>query len=296
MKKLLLLVAAGLIPAAHLAARDSGLQPFRIGGYEVYVLTESSSPSNVNILIDAPQAVLDKYAPDGTVPSAVNAVLIKGDGKVWLVDTGLGQKIFALMAAAGVAPEEVGCVCLTHMHGDHTGGMLRDGKPAFPNAEVMLSRREYTYWASREEMEKMPERARGNFTSAQKIFDVYADRLTLLDPKEIGDEMENGIIPVAAYGHTPGHTMFMIKHRMDELLIWGDITHAMAVQMPHPEISVRYDADPDMARASRQSVLRYLTADPDRGPYVIGMHVPSTVPGTVSVDKTTGGYAFDAVE
>ncbi len=51
-----------------------------------------------------------------------------------------------------------------------------------------------------------------------------------------------------------------------------------------------------MARASRQSVLRYLTADPDRGPYVIGMHVPSTVPGTVSVDKTTGGYAFDAVE
>lgn len=286
----------GLVPASHLAAQGGEPKAFRIGGYEVYVLTENSSAGNVGILIDAPQAVLDEYAPGGTFPSAVNAVLIKGDGKVWLVDTGLGQNVFVRMAAVGVAPEEVDYVLLTHMHGDHTGGMLRDGKKAFPNAEVMLSRREHDYWASREQVERMPERARGNFVSAQKIFDTYADRLTLLDPKQIGDEMENGITPVAAYGHTPGHTMFMLRHRWRRLLIWGDLTHAMAIQMPHPEISVHYDTDPAIARESRLKVLREITGKSDWTTFVIGMHVPAVYPGLVYPAGTSGSYVFDSGE
>ncbi len=167
MKKLFLLFAAGLISIAHLAAQGNKPEPFRIGGYEVYVLTEDSSPISADILIDAPQTVLDKYAPGGTIPSATNAVLIKGDGKVWLVDTGLGINIFARLSELGVEPGDVDYIYLTHMHGDHTGGMLRDGQRAFPNAEVIVSRREHDYWASREELEKLPDDERGRFVSLQ---------------------------------------------------------------------------------------------------------------------------------
>ncbi len=296
MKRLFLLFAAGLMPAANLVAQGGKPEAFRIGGYEVYVLAENSSPGNAGILIDAPQAVLDECAPGGTFPSAVNAVLIKGDGKVWLVDTGLGQNIFARMAELGVGPADVDYVYLTHMHGDHTGGMLRDGEKVFPNAEVIVSRREHDHWASRKEMEKQPPRARGNFEAAQKIFSAYADKLTLADPKNINDEMDNGLTTVAAYGHTPGHMMLMIRHRWKRLLIWADLTHAMAVQMPHPEISVRYDTDPAMARESRLEVLRDITTDSDWSTYVIGMHVPAAYPGMVHKGERAVSYVFDAGE
>ncbi len=301
MKNLFLLITVGMMPTAHLAAQSGKPEAFRIGKYEVFVLTENSSASSVNILIDAPQAVLDKYAPDGTVPSAVNAVLIRGNGKIWLVDTGLGRRIFELMAAAGIAPEDVDYVCLTHIHGDHTGGMLRDGEPAFPNAEVIVSRKEHDYWTDPEQMAKLQPRARGGFEAAQKILSAYRDRrrLTLIDPQEhIGEEpgFDDGIGAVAAYGHTPGHTMFTLRDDLVTLLIWGDIAHAMAVQMPHPEISVRYDTDPDMARKSRLEVLRYLAGESGRWTYVVGMHVPATEPGRVFKTDTPDSFAFRTVE
>ncbi len=114
----------------------------------------------------------------------------------------------------------------------------------------------------------------------------------LADPKNIGDEMYNGITPVAAYGHTPGHMMLMICHAQKRLLIWADLTHAMAVQMPHPEISVLYDTDPVMARESRLEVLRNITADSRWSTYVIGMHVPASYPGFLHKGESSESYVF----
>lgn len=289
MKNLILSVAAVLV-MLPLAAREKP-KAFPVGGYEVYLLVENSGNGSTDILIDAPKAVLEKYAPDGTFPNAVNAVLIRNGNEIWLVDTGFGRNIFGDMAALGIAPEDVNHILLTHMHGDHIGGMFRDGEPAFPNADVTVSRREYDYWSSAEEMNRQPENRRGGFIAAQKVFAEYGDRLLIVEPSLITDEFSDGITPVAAYGHTPGHIMFMIKDGREQLLIWGDLTHAMAIQMPHPEISVTYDVDPAMARANRMAVLRNIA---DKDIAVFGMHVRADggYPGKVYQDGALGGYTF----
>ncbi len=289
MKNIVLLISCFI--SFSLAAQD-GRKPeaYMVGKYEVYILSEGSGEGNTGILIDAPQDVLSEYVPDGAFPIATNAVLVRDGNKVWLIDTGYGRNIFDQMEAVGVSPEGVHYIILTHLHGDHIGGMLRDGEKTFPNALVAVSRKEYDYWTSDEEMHRLPENRRGNFLPAREVLEKYEAKLDILDENIIGSVTDEN--PRAgflrAYGHTPGHVMFLIKDGGEQLLIWGDLTHAMAVQMPRPEISVTYDHDPDMARKSRQEVLGYASAN--KIP-VTGMHLPAPKIGTV-VEKHGGGYDF----
>lgn len=264
---------------------------YQIGSYNVYMLIESEGNGNTSILIDAPQAVIEKYIPDGTYPNAIHAVLIEKKGEVWLVDTGFGRNIFGQMATVGISADDVNHILLTHMHGDHIGGMLKDGHPAFAHADVTLSFKEQAYWGSKEEMMKVPDNKRGGFVAAQNVLSVYADRLKIQEPYVIGEAPAEGIHMLEAYGHTPGHVMFLLQDGKDKLLIWGDLTHAMAVQMPHPEISVTYDVDPDMARESRIKVLKYVS---EHNLPIAGMHIASPGVGEIKADKHSGGYQFTA--
>ncbi len=271
-KRILTFAGAVLAAASPLAAQPEAI---RVGAYEVYVLQESAGAGNTGVLIDAPAEALARYAPEGTFPNATNAVLVRKGDSVWLVDTGFGRTIFDKMAALGIAPADVDEVLLTHMHGDHIGGMLREGAKAFPNAAVSLAQREFDHWTAEKN------------EAAMNIFSAYGDAVRKFEPVEIDAPMAEGITPVAAYGHTPGHVMFMIKDGDNQLLIWGDLTHAMAIQMPHPEISVRYDTDPAMARESRVKVLRHVAAN---GISVVGMHIPAATEGRVVAAGS--GYEF----
>ena len=133
----------------------------------------------------------------------------------------------------------------------------------------------------------MPENNRGNFMSAQSVIKAYGDKVRIDEPFTLSEEFEDGISMIEAYGHTPGHVMFLVKDGGNHLLIWGDLTHALAVQMPHPEISVTYDVDPDMARETRLKVLKYVS---DNEIPVAGMHIPFS--GTGMVKKAQTGYTF----
>jgi glyoxylase-like metal-dependent hydrolase (beta-lactamase superfamily II) len=277
-KQLLTIAGAALTAVSPLAAQQTASIPetIRVGtATEVWVLVESSGHGGTGALIDPPAEVLARYVPDETFPNATNAVLVRRGDQVTLIDAGYGRTIFEKMAALGIAPEDVDEVLLTHMHGDHIGGMLREGAKAFPNATVSLAQREFDHWT-----------ATGN-EQAMKIFEAYAGSLKMLSPVEVDSPMGQGFTPVAAYGHTPGHTMFMIRDGYEQLLVWGDLTHAMAVQMPHPEISVRYDVDPAVARESRMKVLRVVAAE---GIPVVGMHIAATTPGDVVASGS--GYEF----
>ncbi len=277
-KRILTMAGAALVAVAPLAAQSAEKpEAIRVGSYEVFVLQESAGEGNTGVLIDAPAEVLARYAPAGTFPNATNAVVVRRGDRVWLVDTGYGRTIFERMAALGIAPADVDQVLLTHMHGDHIGGMLREGAKAFPNATVSLAVREFDHWTAEKN------------EAALKIFSAYGDALRKFEPVEIDAPMAEGITPVAAYGHTPGHTVFMIKDGEHRLLIWGDLTHAMAIQMPHPEISVRYDSDPAAARRSRVKVLRHVAANDIP---VVGMHIPATTEGRLAA--TGNGYGFRA--
>lgn len=275
-----------LIPISVIvmSQNSSDTYTYKVGEIEVSLLNEVQNQGNKSILIGASAEVLEKTIPNGTFPNAVNAFLIKDGNKNILVDTGFGTKLFDNLLSLGVTPEQINIVLLTHMHGDHISGMLKDGKKAFPNAKVYVSQAEHQYWT---------ENAKSN-KSQQEVFSIYKDELTLFEPVT-WEEKENllpNIKAIKAYGHTPGQTMFLIESGNQELLIWADLTHAMAVQMPYPQISVTYDNNPEAAAAVRIAVLKYVAKN---NITIAGMHIPYPAIGMITEGKDNG-YIFTPVE
>ncbi|MDR2146017.1 MAG: MBL fold metallo-hydrolase [Tannerella sp.] len=279
----LLMLGFAITNFSIMAQNEKNVFTTKVGNVKISTLTESQGEGDAKILIGATDEQIAKYLSDNKFPIATNSFLVQKNGQNILVDAGYGTKLFDNLQSLGVTPEQVNFILLTHMHGDHIGGLLRDGKKVFPNADLMLSREEYDYWyADKNEAQK-------------KVLDVYKDNLILFDDKEfdeMGEDMIPGIECIAAYGHTPGHTAFLISDGNDKLLIWGDLTHAMKIQMPCPEVAMTYDVDPDMAIKARKKVLEYVAKH--KIP-IAGMHVPYPAIGNVT-SNNSGGYIFESVK
>ncbi|MDR1620741.1 MAG: MBL fold metallo-hydrolase [Synergistaceae bacterium] len=287
---LLLLFSAGAQAAEH-----PNLYTYKVGAFQVSLLSEGQSDGSGSNLIGADEAAMKKYVfgADGTYPTAVNAFLVRTPERLILVDAGFGRALFSNLKSLGVEPEQIDAVLLTHMHGDHIGGLLIDGKAAFPKADLYLARQERDYWTSGEIMKTFPEDRQGGFKNAQKALEAYGEAVRTFEPSELNSDHEPllpGIAAIAAFGHTPGHTLYMVESEGAKLLIWGDLTHAMSIQMPIPQVAMTYDVDPQMAVASRLAVLKYVTDGKGKIP-VAGMHIPYPGIGEVAPDPA-GGYQF----
>ena len=293
MKKSIILFAAGLSAVCGtLRAQEAGdIFTHKIGGgYEISLLSEGQGKGDPDILIGASPDMIRRTLPEGTFPIATNAFLVKTPEKTILVDAGYGRKLFDNLAALKVKPEDIDIVLLTHMHGDHTGGLLRNGKPAFPNAEIWLSWPEYDYWINEKGAAGVPEAKREAFRNAQDIIKKYDGRVFLFEPLMPGDDTSPlfpGVHAFAAYGHTPGHTVFLIGEDK-QVLVWGDLTHAMAIQMPFPAVAITYDVNPGTAISSRMELLKYVAQN---NIPVAGMHIAFPAMGRISATQN-GGYRF----
>lgn len=222
--------------------------------------------------------MMEAAIPEGSFAIATNAFLLKGtDNNYILVDAEYGKELFNNLDTLGVKPEDITTILLTHTHGDHIGGLLKDDERAFPNAEIVLSRQELEFW----------EQA-GN-PKANTIREKYPIRTVELKTlKEAVLDNKTSIQHIAALGHTPGHTAFLVSSQGNHLLVWGDLTHAMAIQMPYPQVAVTYDTDPEAAVRSRMEILEF--AAKNRIPCA-GMHIPYPAIGTLKANGK-GGYEF----
>lgn len=258
---------------------------YRVGAAEVSLLSEGQSKGNSRIFVGATPEMIEKCLPDGSFPNACNAFLIRISGKNILVDTGFGRNLSDNLKSLGVAPEQVDAVLITHAHGDHIGGMLNGDQPAFPKAELYMAKPEHDYCMNND--------ARN--AGARKVIEAYQSKLHLFQPAEMDAQPQTilpGIEAIAAYGHTPGHTLYMVSSGKEKLLIWGDLTHALAIQMPYPQVAMTYDSNPDMAIAARMKVLEYVAANHIS---VAGMHTAFPGMGTI-VKAAGGGYLYTPLQ
>ena len=227
-------------------------------GFTLYWLKDNEGDNKFpfDLFGNVPEDVKkDVNMPDG-MPSSISAYLIKTNGKTILFDAGLGPsrngQLLNELSKINVTPEQIDYVYITHFHGDHIGGMLNaDGEKVFTNAEVYVSR-----------LEKESDLGKGE--QAVKMFEKYGDKIHVFN---FGDKLPEDVLAIDAVGHTPGHTAF----QKGNLLIIGDLMHALALQLKYPEYCPNFDGDKEKAIASRKRILEYAKTN---GLTISGMHLP----------------------
>ncbi|MDR2868387.1 MAG: MBL fold metallo-hydrolase [Bacteroidales bacterium] len=290
----LILISVILIASVFVACAQknnkSGLTSYQVGANTLYLLSEGNKAGNSSILIGATPEMKKATIPNDTFPMGTNAFLLRTPHKNILIDAGYGINLAQNLNAVGVTSAQIDIILLTHLHGDHIGGLLKDNKVVFPNAELYIAQPEYDYWMSDVAMNTLPETQRGSFVKAREVIAAYQTHLHLFNPAELGENataIVEDIVAFGAYGHTPGHTVYLITSNNEKLMVWGDLTHAMAIQMPYPQVAVTYDVNPEMAVISREKVLQYVE---QQHIAVAGMHIAS--PAIGMLEKSATGYKF----
>jgi glyoxylase-like metal-dependent hydrolase (beta-lactamase superfamily II) len=224
---------------------------------------------------------------------SVNAFLIYSKDRLALVETGSGNylgpemgKLLTNIGAAGVNPDDIDTILLTHMHPDHSAGLtdMTTGKPNYRNAELVVHENEPRHWFDDAAMARGTEREKKlMFQQAREQTEPYLDRMRTFT----GDEVFPGVTAVPCPGHTPGHTGFLIESGGEALLIWGDTVHMPEVQVPRPEVTMVVDTDPTGAEASRRRIFDMAAQE---RLLVTGMHLH--FPGFGHIAREGKSYKF----
>jgi glyoxylase-like metal-dependent hydrolase (beta-lactamase superfamily II) len=266
--------------------QGSGFAPwnrFKLGGFEVTTLLAGTRAS------DAPQEIFGTNASpeDFAALSAANFIpadrtrnfftptLVNTGADLILFDTGLAaEPMTAALAAAGVTPDQITVVVITHMHGDHIGGMMgADGTtPTYANARYVTGAVEHN--AATEAGDE----------GFLKNVAPLNDRFTFLDD---GASPASGITAMAAFGHSPGHMAYQIESDGQRLMVTADTANHYVWSLQRPDWEVRFDRDKAAAAATRRAVFGMIAAD--RIPF-IGYHMP--FPGVGYVEAMGEGFRY----
>lgn len=254
---------------------------FKLGAFEVTTLLAATMPRpdphsifGLNVS-DEEFAEVSKAAhlPTDQAQFFFTPTVVNTGEQLVLFDTGLNPAgITEALKAAGYEPEQVDLVVLTHMHGDHIGGLMEGETPTFPNAAYATGRVEYDAWAAMEN-EK--------FNSNMR---PLAEKTKMM---EDGDSGFSGHTAMAAFGHTPGHMVHMLESEGQSLLIAADFANHYVWSLAHPEWHVSFDMDKDKATETRKRLLDMLASD---GMPFVGYHMPW--PGTGFVEAQGEGWRY----
>lgn len=185
-------------------------------------------------------------------PTVVNT-----GSKLILFDTGLTPAgITAALAAAGYHPDQINTVVLTHMHGDHIGGVMGEADETFAEARYVTGAVEFDAWDMS-----------GNDTFEAKVRPIE-DKITLIKG---GDAIASGVTAMNAFGHTPGRMAYRLESEGKQLILGADFANHYVWSLAHPDWEVKFDRDKGMAATTRRKLLSEMAAD--KIPF-IGYHMP----------------------
>lgn len=237
--------------------------------YEVYAIRYA-------VLPNFPVASLVKGAnPARKLDIAMMVWLIKGNGRNILVDSGFYRDQFfkqwqvkdfvkpsEAVAQAGVKPEEITDVIITHMHWDHA-----DGMDLFPKAKIWIQKDEYTYYTG--EAWQQP-RTHGGIDPDDVMAIVKLNtqgRVSLVN----GDAQEiiPGITCYTGGKHTWQSQYVSVDSRAGKIVLASDNMYLYENLDKHVPIAATLDADSNLRAQNR---MKQIAADPK---FIIPGHDPA---------------------
>ncbi|MCQ4161789.1 MBL fold metallo-hydrolase [Roseomonas sp. GC11] len=288
--------AAAPSPATPFQA--PGFYRFRLGGRVVTVVNDGfgrrPNPAQGFVRNAEPAAVeaalRGAFMPTAHLDIPYTVTVLETPQGLVLFDTGTGGQLGATagnipanLRAAGLAPEQVTLIVMTHFHGDHITGLTdAEGKPVFANAEIVVPEPEWAFWMDEGEASRAPEAMKGAFANVRRRFAPYQARIRRIAP---GAEVAPGIRSIATFGHTPGHTSYLLADGDAQVMILGDVTNHPTFNLENPGWHLIFDMDAPMAEATRRRLFDQVATDRVR---CVGYHFP--FPANGHVVKEGSGY------
>jgi glyoxylase-like metal-dependent hydrolase (beta-lactamase superfamily II) len=278
--------APALVGKAHAGAEMKGaaapqFNRFKLGGFEVTTLLAGTrtveKPTEIfGLNVEAAEftAVSEAaFLPTDKAQFFFTPTVVNTGAELVLFDTGLNAGgITAALNAAGYTADQIDTVVLTHMHGDHIGGLMNETAATFANARYVTGAAEHNHWM-----------AAGN-EGFDKNVRPLNDKISFLDD---GGSVASGITSLASFGHTPGHMGYMLESEGASLMLIADLANHYVWSLAYPDWEVRFDMDKAMAATARRKVLGMLAAD--RVPF-IGYHMP--FPALGYVETRDDGFQY----
>ncbi len=270
---------------------------FSLGEFEVFVIKDGARPSGApNETFGTDQSaeevsvlLQENFLPADQFVNSFSPALINTGSDVILFDTGLGEgaraqgggQLIEGLAAGGYTPEDVTVVVLTHMHGDHIGGLMEGGNPAFANARYVAGQVEYDFWT---DTARAGTPAENSHKAVLTNVKPLAEKMTFIDD---GADIAPGITSIAAFGHTPGHLIFNVESGGRRLVLTADTANHFVLSLQRPDWEVRFDMDKAAAAQTRTKVFDMIAADKVA---FLGYHMP--FPAVGFAEKLDTGFRF----
>ena len=241
-------VAAANAAAPTVKGQAPGYYRMPLGDFEITALNDGTLALDVKkILTNTSPVRIDQLLKrsflTNPVDTSVNAFLVNTGTKLVLIDAGTGNlfgptlgNLVNNLKAAGYQPEQVDEIYITHMHGDHVGGLMAADKLAFPNAIVRADQRDADYWLSQANLDAAPDGAKDFFKGAMASVNPYI-AAGKFKPFDGSGALTPGITAISTYGHTKGHTIYVVESKGQKMAVLGDLMHVAAVQFPNPSVN-----------------------------------------------------------
>jgi glyoxylase-like metal-dependent hydrolase (beta-lactamase superfamily II) len=301
-----LAVTAPAAKKAQTPDPNPGFHRYRVGDAEVIALYDGIWEKAYNSKYfgnatteDVRKALARAGLPTAFVPIPITVFAVRMNGKLILCDAGGGGQITAFnansvfvsgkmmanMKAAGIDPQDVETILISHFHPDHIYGLLekKTNAPVFPNAEIIVPSAEYKWWTQPSLTGRLSETRRPVAKRIQTVIPNWKNILQV----DGEDEVVPGIRFVKCPGHTPGHTAFHLSSGNEQLMLSNDAAYVPALSMGHPQWHGAFDQDGAMAEASRRRLLDRVVAD---RMLICGAHFPW--PGLNRISKDGAAYAL----
>lgn len=280
-----LVLFSALVLSASLTGADIKKETFtmKLGKFQVTVFQDAAFEMNVKLFRSGDKDVIKKLMPEGKLPASDNVFLVKTGKHNILIDTGKGDKLEAQLAAAGVKPDDIDIILITHAHGDHVSGLVKNGKAFFSSAKLMFSRDELA-WIRDPGNSALSKDVKAYL---KQVLDLYGSRVEAFVS---GAKITEGITAMDISGHTPGQSGFLVESGGLRLFIAGDLLHVAGVQFAYPDYSLVYDVDIVKAAETRRRILAWAA---DEKILVAGTHIP--LPGIGTVKRGKDGFIFTPV-